>query len=489
MNKESRRYTNDIKRMGKDLAIRPVEMYKKGYDDKTSIILKSSEIEYNELSMTKDGLKLEKPLINDVYNIEYTTPLVIDLSKSNVQSITLTDDIYITDVINFENNIEYYIILKQDSTGNHKIAWDENINILFKNSQPYDYPYSKSILKITSVNNILYADFEYDEFTDADAFKFTIDTSLGSNAGPTFQLPLREKDENNYEFIYDFNVDWGDGTSSDIRSWDDPNKEHTYDTTGGTYQISVKGVCEAWNIFDKLFTPLTNDYEKIISVDQWGYINLKNSLSMFGYCPNLTTINDNYGQWCRNVNTFENMFYKCFSLTELNVSNWNTSNVTNMNNMFINCSSLLSIEGINNWDTSNVTNMGGMFSVENAILDDDMSITNLNISDWDVSNVTDMSNMFLKCTSLTSLNLFKWNIKNVNNMQGVFGTGIGNVPLDTSSYDGLLIGWSSLTPNLQNNVLFDAPAGKYTPGGAAEAARDILINTHNWTINDGGPTT
>jgi hypothetical protein len=160
MNKESRRYNNDIKRMGKDLATRPVEMYKKGYDDKTSIILKSSEIEYNELSLTKNGFQLEKPLVNDVYDIEYTTPLVLDLSKSNIQSLTLTDDIYITDIINFENNIDYYIIVKQVSTGGRRIAWDENINILFKESQPNTLSESKSILKIIPINGILYANFK-----------------------------------------------------------------------------------------------------------------------------------------------------------------------------------------------------------------------------------------------------------------------------------------------------------------------------------------
>jgi surface protein len=36
----------------------------------------------------------------------------------------------------------------------------------------------------------------------------------------------------------------------------------------------------------------------------------------------------------------EKMFYNCDSLTSLNISNWNTSNVTNMASMFDGCSSL-----------------------------------------------------------------------------------------------------------------------------------------------------
>ena len=39
----------------------------------------------------------------------------------------------------------------------------------------------------------------------------------------------------------------------------------------------------------------------------------------------------------------------------------NTSNVTNMSDMFFNCNSLSSLPDISKWNTSNVTNMGNMF--------------------------------------------------------------------------------------------------------------------------------
>lgn len=158
---ESKRYTNDIKRMGKILAKRPVEMFKKGYSDKTSLILRSNEIEYSELRVSTRGLELEKPLVNNVHKIEFNTPLTIDLSKSNIQSLTLTDDVYITDIINYENNIDYYIIIKQDSFGGHKIAWDENLNVFFENSQPNTDAESKSVFKLKAVKGILYANITY----------------------------------------------------------------------------------------------------------------------------------------------------------------------------------------------------------------------------------------------------------------------------------------------------------------------------------------
>ena len=44
------------------------------------------------------------------------------------------------------------------------------------------------------------------------------------------------------------------------------------------------------------------------------------------------------------------------------ISKWNTNKVTNMSNMFENCSSLSSLPNISKWDTSKVTNMKEMFN-------------------------------------------------------------------------------------------------------------------------------
>ena len=55
------------------------------------------------------------------------------------------------------------------------------------------------------------------------------------------------------------------------------------------------------------------------------------------------------------------MFYNCSSLTSLNLSNFNTNNVTNMGYMFFNCSSLTSLN-LSNFNTNNVTDMSAMFS-------------------------------------------------------------------------------------------------------------------------------
>ena len=50
------------------------------------------------------------------------------------------------------------------------------------------------------------------------------------------------------------------------------------------------------------------------------------------------------------------MFSGCSSLKELNLSNFNTNNVTDMSWMFFKCSSLKELN-ISNFNTNNVTNI------------------------------------------------------------------------------------------------------------------------------------
>ena len=47
------------------------------------------------------------------------------------------------------------------------------------------------------------------------------------------------------------------------------------------------------------------------------------------------------------------------------------------------------------------------------------SLTNLNLSNFNTQNVNNMSGMFECCTSLTNLNLSNFNTQNVTNMSGI----------------------------------------------------------------------
>ena len=51
------------------------------------------------------------------------------------------------------------------------------------------------------------------------------------------------------------------------------------------------------------------------------------------------------------------MFAQCYELEYLDLSNFDTSNVTNMNGMFFKCNKLKEIKGLNKFNTKNVTDI------------------------------------------------------------------------------------------------------------------------------------
>ena len=127
------------------------------------------------------------------------------------------------------------------------------------------------------------------------------------------------------------------------------------------------------------------------------------------------------------VTNMNGMFSNCSSLTNLDLSSFDTSNVTNMDNMFSNCSSLVSLD-LSNFNTSNVTNMNWMFK-------ECSSLTGLNLSSFNTSKVTYMSSMFSSCSSLTSLDLSSFNTSKVTDMQELFYNCVSLTSLDLSNFN------------------------------------------------------
>ena len=106
-------------------------------------------------------------------------------------------------------------------------------------------------------------------------------------------------------------------------------------------------------------------------------------------------------------------YFEDFSnVTSIDLSALDTSQVTNMSDMFRWCRSLTNLD-VSNFDTSKVTNMGGMFW-------DCEKLTSLDVSKFDTSKVTDMSDMFKWCSSLTSLDVSKFDTSKVTNMSDMF---------------------------------------------------------------------
>ena len=130
------------------------------------------------------------------------------------------------------------------------------------------------------------------------------------------------------------------------------------------------------------------------------------------------------------VTNMNYLFNECEHLTTLDVSNWDTSKVTNMTYMFEGCKKLTTLD-VSNWNTSNVTRMDRMFNGEWV---DDMALTTLDVSNWNTSNVTNMAYMFDRCEHLTTLDVSNWNTSNVTDMRNMFRYG-PDITLDLSGWD------------------------------------------------------
>ena len=150
------------------------------------------------------------------------------------------------------------------------------------------------------------------------------------------------------------------------------------------------------------------------------------------------------------VTNMEAMFAGMSNLTSLNLSNFDTSKVTRMNSMFEGVSRLTTLD-LSNFDTSQVTNMEAMFGYM-------YGLTSLSISNFNTSQVTNMRDMFSNMRNLTSLNLSNFNTSKVTDMRAMFGYMYGLSSLNLSNFDtsqatdmnSMFAGMSLTSLNLSN---------------------------------------
>lgn len=106
------------------------------------------------------------------------------------------------------------------------------------------------------------------------------------------------------------------------------------------------------------------------------------------------------------------LFSSCQSLESLDLSGFNTENVTSMESMFSQCSSLRSLD-LSSFNTSKVIDMKLMF----------YKCTNLesiDLSSFDTENLQQMAHMFYSCTKLAMLDLSSFATPNMTSMLSAF---------------------------------------------------------------------
>ena len=167
---------------------------------------------------------------------------------------------------------------------------------------------------------------------------------------------------------------------------------------------------------------------KTIDLSNLDTSHVTNMSAMFVDCNSLGNIVFGNNFYTSKVTNMSNMFNNCYELTNLDLSSFNTSNVTNMSTMFSGNRNLVSINFGQKFDTSNVTDMSVMFNACSKL-------ASLDVSNFNTSKVTNMRYMFGACSSLTSLNLSNFDTSNVTSMNAMFSNVSNLTELDLSSFD------------------------------------------------------
>jgi uncharacterized repeat protein (TIGR02543 family) len=200
------------------------------------------------------------------------------------------------------------------------------------------------------------------------------------------------------------------------------------------------------NLCTTLVTDMTGDIDTMSNffndnsfnsdISFWDTSNVNDMQLMF---IGASTFNQNIGSWdTSSVSSALGMFYNASSFNQ-NIGSWDTSSVTDMGSMFGDASSFN--QYIGNWDTSSVTNMEGVFSNASAF--------NQNIGGWDTSSVNNMAFMFVDA-SVFNQNIGSWNTSSVTDMTEMFKSAI--------AFNQNIGGWDTSNVYVLGGIFYGATA-------------------------------
>ena len=180
-----------------------------------------------------------------------------------------------------------------------------------------------------------------------------------------------------------------------------------------------------------------------------------------------SSFNQDIGGWDTSEVTDMGSMFTFASSFNRDISGWDTSEVTDMGNMFGFASTFN--QDIGGWDTSEVTDMSGMF--EHA------SLFNQDIGGWDTSQTTNMRFMFVRADAFNQ-DIGAWDISNVTSMERM----LDHSAMSVENYDATLNGWyaQALAGGVQSNVTLGAEGLEYS--NASADAREGLIEQFGWRI-------
>jgi surface protein len=273
-------------------------------------------------------------------------------------------------------------------------------------------------------------------------FIFTVENTFNTNP-LAFTIPA---DTATYTYSYDV-------STSDGQSFTNQTGPLALTFAGvGPYDITVSGTYPSMR-----FGTSPSDANKVVDVKQFGSNTWQDFRDMFGYTLlSVVTATDTP----------------------------NLSAVTSLKNCFKNATSYNDPK-LDNWDVSTITSYETFLWCPGPVI---YGSFNQDLSSWDTSQANTFYFMFNGCPmnqSFAAWDVTSLGTTNPTTAGNSFISPQGQTPLmSTANYDATLISWAAQA--VQTGVSISFLGAKYTLGGAAESARNTLINTYGWTIADAG---
>ena len=192
--------------------------------------------------------------------------------------------------------------------------------------------------------------------------------------------------------------------------------------TSDTYDVNLDGGYPGW--YGKNFV---SEVRYVQFGNSFADARPKSTANWFASMSHLSDVSGLQNLNTSQVTNMENMFNGCEILNDLDLSNFNTANVTDMSGMFSSCERFSSLD-VSHFNTAKVTDMSGMFGYCTGL-------TALDVSHFNTAKVTDMAGMFSNCTGLTSLDLGSFNTSLVTNMASMFQSCTGLTSLNLSNFN------------------------------------------------------
>lgn len=202
---------------------------------------------------------------------------------------------------------------------------------------------------------------------------------------------------------------WFDAKTGTVKRT--PVEDKLSRTTYRVYYMGVYTVKGKLGAFSHPYDYSGNDYITSLDLSQWDTSMMTDVFGMFWNWAALRSVNFD-GWTMKSVRRASGMFENCTALRYIDVSSWQMTSLQNADYMF-SCCTNLEILDVSSWDLSEL--IAGSYMFRNCWF-----LRELDTSKWNLSNIKSTNVMFQNCSRLRKLDFRNSTFRKVENANGMF---------------------------------------------------------------------